>query len=163
MKRILILRHAKSDWSDDNVDDKDRVLNYRGENEAKITAKVMLQKNLSFDAIVSSPAARALQTATIVKKITNYPKEILVEECFYFSDMRRILAVIRRLDNQVDNVLIVGHNPLWSNLVLLLAGKRMLMDTGCLAELESDIDSWEHFDTHQFTLQNYINPKEVKK
>ena len=163
MKRILILRHAKSDWSDDNADDKDRVLNSRGVDEAKLTAKSMLQKKLSFDAIVSSPAARALQTATIVKKTTSYPKEILVEECFYFSDMRRILAVIRRLDDQIETVLIVGHNPLWSNLVLFLAGKRILMDTGCMAELVSDVDSWEHFDTSQFTLQNYINPKELKK
>ena len=62
MKRILILRHAKSDWSDDNADDKDRVLNYRGVDEAKLTAKAMLQKKLSFDAIVIRTRANTFPT-----------------------------------------------------------------------------------------------------
>ena len=163
MKSILILRHAKSDWSDDRVDDKDRVLNQRGIDEATKTAKLLTEHKLTFDTIITSPAARALQTAKIVKKNTGFAKEILVEECFYFSDLRRIVAVLRRLNDDVDNVLIVGHNPLWSNLVLFLTEKRILMDTGCVAVLKSDFDSWESFDQHEFTLDCYLNPKQIKK
>ena len=115
-----------------------------------------------FDAIVASPAKRALQTATIVKKNTGFLKEIQVEECFYFSDLRRIISVIRRQSDEIQNLLIVGHNPLWSNLVLFLTGKRMTLDTGCVAVLSADINSWEHFDDTQFNLDLYLNPKEVK-
>ena len=162
MKSIFILRHAKSDWSDDSVDDKDRILNQRGENEAKVTAKLLVSNKLVFDAIVASPAKRALQTASIVKKNTGFLKEIQVEECFYFSDLRRIISVIRRQSDDIQNLLIVGHNPLWSNLVLFLTGKRMTLDTGCVAVLSADINSWEHFDDTQFNLDLYLNPKEVK-
>lgn len=162
MKSIYILRHAKSDWSDDSVDNKDRILNKRGEDEAKKVAKFLVNNKLTFDAIIASPAQRALQTATIVKKNTSFLKEIQVEECFYFSDLRRIISVIRRVSDDVENLLIVGHNPLWSNLVLFLTGKRMTLDTGCVAVLSADIDKWEHFDDSQFNLDQLFNPKEVK-
>ena len=163
MKRILILRHANSDWSDDNADDKDRVLDFRGVGQAKQVAKLMIQRKLNFDTLISSPATRALQTASIVKKETSYPNEIMVEECFYFSDLRRIIAVLRRLDPDVENVLIVGHNPLWSNLVLYLTDTRISIDTGGLAVVSADFNSWEQFDATKFTLDCYINPKEFIK
>lgn len=163
MKSILILRHANSDWSNDNVDDKERILDSRGIDQAKKTAKMMLLQKLKYDTIISSPATRALQTATIVKKETAFAKDIMVEECFYFSDLRRIIAVLRRLNPDVDNVLIVGHNPLWSNLVLYLTDTRISMDTGSLAVVSADFKSWEQFDSNKFSLDSYFNPKEIKK
>ncbi|MBP5369980.1 MAG: histidine phosphatase family protein [Bacteroidales bacterium] len=163
MKSILILRHANSDWSNDNVDDKERILDSRGVDQAKKTAKMMLQQKLKYDTIISSPATRALQTATIIKKETGFAKDIMVEECFYFSDLRRIIAVLRRLNPEVENVLIVGHNPLWSNLVLYLTDTRISMDTGSLAVVSADFKSWEQFDSSKFSLDSYFNPKELKK
>lgn len=162
MKNIYILRHAKSDWSDDNADDKDRILTDRGVDEAKTVAKAFINNKLQFDTIISSPAKRALQTATIVKKNTGFIKEIQVEDCFYFSDLRRILSVIRRQNDENNTILIVGHNPLWSNLVLYLTGNRMTMDTGCAAILTSNIDKWDNFDNNAFKLELYINPKKIK-
>ena len=62
-KTLIVVRHAKSSWKYPALSDLDRPLNKRGKRDAPMMAKIMCQKNIRIDAILSSPAQRTLKTA----------------------------------------------------------------------------------------------------
>jgi phosphohistidine phosphatase len=68
MKTILLLRHAKSSWEDPDLPDYDRPLNKRGKNDAPRMGKLLKDKDIIPDLIISSTAARAKKTAELVAK-----------------------------------------------------------------------------------------------
>ena len=112
MKEFVIVRHAKSSWKDSGLDDRERPLNKRGERDApEIGARLARRKDRP-DLIVSSPAARALETARIIAKMLGYPrKEIAVEERLYGAGIDELLDVIRNADESAATLMLFGHNP----------------------------------------------------
>lgn len=110
MKKIYIVRHAKSDWSFD-VDDFDRPLNERGKRDAPLMAARLMQRNTIIDAFVSSPANRALKTARIFTEIFEKDKKsiILVKE-LYHADPETIFDVIAKMDDKYASIAVFTHN-----------------------------------------------------
>src|SRR6185295_19919686 len=98
MKTLFLLRHAKSSWKDDTLDDVDRPLKKRGLGDAQLIGKVIRQKEINFDLIVSSPAERARQTTELVSMASGNHAEIKYDERIYEAGMRRLLTLISRLD-----------------------------------------------------------------
>ncbi|MBQ3656901.1 MAG: histidine phosphatase family protein [Bacteroidales bacterium] len=160
MKRIYLLRHAKASWNDD-VDDKDRIISYIGVNEAKKVAAEIVKKEIKFDKIISSPAKRAYQTADIIKNKIGFIGEIVLEESFYFDYQREILNFIQNIDNKVDSVLLVGHNPTWSKLAGDFSDERVYLDTANLAALNADINDWNEAVYGIFNLDYVISPNNL--
>ena len=110
MKRIYLVRHAKSDWTYD-VDDFDRPLNDRGKRDAPMMAGRLLQRNVVIDAFVSSPAARALRTAKFFAETYDRNKdEIILKPALYHAPPSTIYAVIASIDDKYSSIAVFTHN-----------------------------------------------------
>jgi phosphohistidine phosphatase len=112
MKTLYLMRHAKSSWSFDELNDQERPLNDRGRDDAPRMGQALAKRRIMPDLLVSSPAVRALSTAVLVARELKYPHDkIVVETAIYQADLDTLLAVVRALPDDADAVLLTGHNP----------------------------------------------------
>ena len=111
MKRLFILRHAKSSWTDIDLADFDRPLNERGLDAAPFMGRYLAEEGHMPDAIVSSPAKRARETAELVKEHSGFEPEIGFDERIYEASPNTLRVVASELPDHVDSAMIVGHNP----------------------------------------------------
>jgi len=113
MKRLLLIRHAKSSWDDPDVADIDRPLNNRGKRDAPVMGERLKNThNAKPDLILSSPAKRALRTAKIIAKEIEYPAEkVVIKNSLYGAGVDAMLNVIQYLDDSIHEVMVFGHNP----------------------------------------------------
>lgn len=121
MKTLFIIRHAKSDWSDGSLHDRERPLNDRGLRDAPVMAKVLLQRAGTPQVFVSSPAVRAHTTCKFFCAAAGVPETaIRIEEQFYFGSPEAIVGILQEYFRAQDTVAIFGHNPTSSNLAYML-------------------------------------------
>ena len=126
VKTLVLLRHAKSSWKDASLPDRDRPLNDRGLRDAPRIGGALAELVGTPDLVVSSPAARALATARIVAEAVGFPLEAIdVDERIYGATPAELLKVIRGLDDERNHVILVGHNPGFTELVNALSGPRI--------------------------------------
>ena len=111
MKTILILRHAKSDWSDPELVDFERPLAKRGLTDAPQMGEILALFEVRPDKILSSPARRARQTAELVAQSCGYHKSIQWEDSFYGGSSAHLIAALQNLSDKVERPLLIGHNP----------------------------------------------------
>lgn len=146
-KNVLILmRHAKSGWPEDGRRDFDRPLATRGAKDAPRMGKWLRKNGLVPDQVVSSPAARALDTAKYVAGKLHIPaKRILLEARIYEAGLRQLCEVVAAHGADSTMLLLVGHNPGLEELLLHLAAeppardvRGKLLTAGALAVLEFD-------------------------
>ncbi|MCF6364972.1 MAG: histidine phosphatase family protein [Bacteroidales bacterium] len=160
MKKLLIMRHAKSDWSDGSVRDFDRPLNNRGKSAAPLIGKEIKKRGLTPDLIISSPALRAKMTAEAVAENSGYKKDIIWNESFYFGYTSEILQAIKDVDESKKSIMIFGHNPTWSSITEILSGKFVSMKTADVAILEYK-GKWQNIKDKSCKLTIYISPKNL--
>ncbi len=111
MKRIYLVRHAKSSWKHIGLSDHDRPLNERGERDAPRMGRRLQKSGARPDLLLSSPARRAISTARIIAEELGYPPERIVEEpMIYDGSAREIFELFKKLPAQVDSVMLFGHN-----------------------------------------------------
>jgi Phosphohistidine phosphatase SixA len=112
LKRLTLVRHAKSDWSLPDQQDWDRVLNKRGQQDAPEMARRLRSRKLKPDLILSSPAVRALTTASIMARELKVAADLIApDERLYLADPEAILEVVRELGGDVKHLMVLGHNP----------------------------------------------------
>ena len=112
MKRLTLVRHSKSDWSLPGQQDWDRALNKRGQRDAPEMARRLRARKLKPDAILSSPAVRALATATIMaRELKVAPSIVRQDERLYLAGPADMLTVIRELGGDARHLMVFGHNP----------------------------------------------------
>lgn len=118
MKKIYLVRHAKSSWEDAGVDDMDRPLKGRGIRDAYGTATWLKQNGDKPQLLVSSPATRALHTALIFAREMDIPfQQVQIDARIYEAGPGTLMEVIKGLSNEVDSVMLFGHNPGLTTLV----------------------------------------------
>ena len=118
MKRLTIIRHAKSSWKDTSLPNVLRPLNKRGKRDAPVMDERLARREIEPDAFICSPAARALATAEIIAQAISYPfDEIAVDDRLYGAGLFDLLEIVQGLDDSVDCALLLGHNPGLSELV----------------------------------------------
>ncbi len=162
MKNLLIMRHAKSDWGN-NLPDIERPLNNRGKKAAPLMADYLKKVKKKPDIILSSPANRALSTALIMKETLGLDKDIKIVKAFYFGYMDELIDVIKNIDNNYDTVLIVGHNPVWEDLVSDLSGNiDFIMPTAAIASIIFETDDWQKILEVKSKLEWSVTPKGLK-
>ncbi len=163
MKTLYLVRHAKSSWKDVNLPDHDRPLNKRGEQDAPQMGRRLGRRRPKPEVIISSPAVRAKRTAKILATKIGHPKsDILVDELIYTAGPEDLVSVIRGLDNAVDCVMLVGHNPALTQLVNSLAQCDIAnMPTCGLAVLGFRMDSWADIDNVRAELLDFDYPKKA--
>jgi len=112
MKTLYLVRHAKSSWNYPDLSDFERPLNKRGNHDAPLMGKLLKEKSIKPDRMVTSPATRALITARYVAMNLNYQLEkISIDERLYDAGQNDILEVIGEVGSKVNNLMIFGHNP----------------------------------------------------
>src|SRR5688572_19085866 len=111
MKTLYVLRHAKSSWNDPHLSDFDRPLNDRGERTAPFIGKLMRDRGLIPDVVISSPARRALETAKLVREAAGIEPDILFDERIYEASPQALRQVAAEADDLLASIMLVGHNP----------------------------------------------------
>jgi phosphohistidine phosphatase len=161
MKRLLLLRHAKSDWGDSTLRDFDRPLAPRGERDAPRIGKALRKRSTLPDLIISSPAARARATVEAVALAAKLANEIEFDEAVYGASSAELMKLIRRLPDRSECTLLVGHNPGFEDLLGRLTGSHERMTTAALAFIEFDIDRWDDVEDRKGRLVWLLTPKQL--
>ena len=160
MKTMLLVRHAKSNWENPALPDKDRPLNDRGKRDAAKMAARLAKRELKPDLILSSPARRALATAQIIARELDYNlQDIVVDDRLYAVDADDLLGVLRKLGDKTKRVMLFGHNPELTDLANRLASEITHMPTCAVAEFTFDAKSWSRIGEDPPTKAKLDYPK----
>lgn len=143
MKTLLLLRHAKSSWKDQSLDDHDRPLNQRGRLAAPLMGNHIKTLGLVPTQILSSTAVRARETAEAIAKATGYGGTIdAYPELYLASAGELIKTAAKHARTTADILLIVAHNPGMERLNSLLSGLNEPFPTAALGGYAIDISQW---------------------
>ncbi len=144
MKRLYIIRHAKSSWSDPTLSDFDRKLNKRGKKDAPFMGTRLARYGIMPDAIYASPAKRARKTARAIAKRIAFPhKKITFDESIYSSSTMDLLNVLQRVSDRKDIIFLVGHNYAITDLAVELTDADILnIPTSGIVGIDLRIESW---------------------
>jgi phosphohistidine phosphatase len=142
MKTLFLLRHGKSDWSAD-VGDAARPLTKRGRDAARSTGRFLTRAGHMPDAVVTSPARRAVDTASLAAATGSWQCEIRQQVLLYGADAVAVLDIARAETTATQRLLLVGHEPALSEtLALLVGGGAHRMPTAAVAAIEFDTEQW---------------------
>jgi len=168
VRRLHLLRHAKSSWDDPALRDRDRPLAPRGVKAATRIARWAQNHDVRPQLVVSSTAVRAQETLQGVLPGLGDP-EIWNEVALYSAGADMLLDRVRALPDEADEAMLVGHNPGLRNLLLLLAEHGELREhaeakvpTGALATLEADVESWSQLEPGGARLVSFVVPRDLK-
>jgi len=163
MKTLLVLRHAKADREEPPLTDHDRPLTKKGAKAARRMGELLREKHLVPDLVLSSTAERARTTADLAAREAGYPSSVELLAELYLAEPPAYLDALRRLGNDAERVLVVGHNPGIEALIFRLTGAAEHMPTAALAECELPITSWSELDADvRGALQNVWRPREIE-
>lgn len=162
MKTVYLVRHAKSSWDYHSLRDSERPLNDRGIRDAPHMAKVLRKKGVKPDAIISSPAVRALTTATFFKNELGIEgDDILIRDEIYEAVAPTIVRLIQKLPEDLDTVMIFGHNPTFTNVANLFTEKYISnMPTCSIVRIDADVMEWKSFKEGKGKVTEFHYPKE---
>jgi len=145
MKTLLIIRHAKSSWAEQDMDDFDRSLNERGLKDAPEMAERLKSKGIMPDLIISSPALRAKTTSGIFKDVLGYNKEIEFQEEIYHSGTGFLRSKLKDYSDENDTIAIFGHNPDFTYLISFFSGQQIgNLPTCGIACIDFEIETWKN-------------------
>lgn len=165
MKKLYIIRHAKSDWGDLSLNDYDRPLNKRGKKDAPMMGKILAEQGIRPDLILSSPACRALTTAqTIAEEVGYDDKNIVYQESLYLASPEEIENILRSLPSSAQTVFIIGHNPGLSEFAEYVCAEAIGNIPTCgIVELILNEETWQSIGKRSVTLASFDYPKKHKK
>lgn len=145
MKRLTLLRHAKTETAHSGQDDWNRELEPRGRKDAPEMAHRLRERKLKPDRIITSPAVRALTTANIfAKELHVAPAKVVQDERLYLATPKVLLEVVRELGGTDSHLLIVGHNPGLTEFADRICGERDIdnMPTCAIYTVEFELENW---------------------
>lgn len=142
MKELLVLRHGKSSWKDAAIVDHDRPLNKRGKKDAPRIGKLLRKERLIPELVLTSSARRARDTAEAAVESSGYTPEIRHIPSFYQADIESFYEILANLSDDIDRVMIVGHNPDLEELVETLTGESLTLPTAALVHISMPIQTW---------------------
>lgn len=142
MKTMLLMRHAKSSH-EEPVSDHDRTLNARGRDDAPEMGRLLDRHDLVPDIIVCSTAQRARETAELVAAACGYSDPIQERRELYLAPPEAYMKVARALSDELEMVLLIGHNPGLEELVSELRGEMSPFPTCALAHFDWKVEAWD--------------------
>jgi phosphohistidine phosphatase len=161
MKTLILVRHAKSDWGHEGLDDLDRPLNDRGKKDAPEMAKRTKEKIPKIDLMIASSAKRARKTAKYFAEQYKYDKaDIRIEPKLYEESTSAYSDVILTIADKVDTVAFFAHNPTITNYANSLSQVRTdgIPTCGVFA-VQADVKSWNEFAKAEKHFLFYDYPK----
>ena len=162
MKEIYVLRHAKSSWDNSNLSDFERPLADRGISDAKKMSKFLKDMNIKIDKVLCSNAIRAKETFDLTADGFNFEiDKATYSDKLYFGDTTTIIQDLKELDESLNNILIVGHNPTLHYLVEILTNESINRFTTCNLATISYNGEWASLNSQQCNIKSLIRPKEL--
>jgi phosphohistidine phosphatase len=159
MKRLLILRHGKSDWYAGAATDHERPLNKRGTGAAMTMGRVLTRIGEQPNLIFTSSAVRARETALLASDAGGWECEMVELDELYGTSAAGALEVAARAPDEVERLMLVGHEPTWSYLVYALTGASVQIKTATLAAVDLDAMSWDEAPIAPGSLAYLLQPK----
>ena len=174
MRRLLLLRHAKSSWDQSDLEDVSRPLAARGRRAAPLIGRHISARALIPDLVLCSSAERARQTLELVRAewdaAFSSAAKVDMRKALYLATPGDMLEMLRRLNDRIKTVLLIGHNPGMAMLAERLAARgdprgmkamTKKFPTAALAVLDFDIKTWRLLDHGQGELQSFVRPKDL--
>lgn len=170
MRRLILLRHAKSDRGNPSLPDLARPLNQRGQDAATRIGAYMAKHELLPDFGICSIAERTRQTWELVAQAFAKPCAVTFEKRLYNADDDKILAVIQETPAEVHTVMVVGHNPGMQDIALSLlaagnidqrANLLQKFPTGGLVVIDFAVDDWASVHARSGRLDRFITPRRL--
>lgn len=168
-RKLVLLRHAKSSWKDEELDDFERPLAPRGQRAAPVVAADLIKRCGLPDLVLCSPAQRAMETWF---NLAPHCPKVKVEMVWalYMADLPTLLQTLQSLDNEIRHLLIIGHNPGLEELAQVLCGdgperelKRMRdkFPTAAYAEIALPAQTWPAVTPNSGRLLRFVRPKDL--
>jgi phosphohistidine phosphatase len=172
MKRLYLLRHAKTVPTEPDQDDHARALTVRGMHDASAMARYLLKNGFMPELMLVSTSARTRQTADLVLREIDATPEY--RETLYLAEADKILGLVQAAPPGVSALMVVGHNPGLEELATLLArepvrrrerARRDVLEekfpTAALAVLDFDIEKWREIKPGEGKLADFVRPRDL--
>jgi phosphohistidine phosphatase len=152
-RTLYIVRHAKSSWDVEGISDIDRPLKLRGVRAAYEMARRIKIEQLMPDLIITSPANRALHTAIIFHRVFEKKfSAIKIDERLYGTGTGAIKKVISEQPDDVKRIMVVGHNPDFSDLATMFSGNSFIELPTCgVCRVTFSMDKWSEMSSGKVT------------
>ena len=161
MRKLLLIRHAKSSRKFSEPDDHERPLNKRGEQDVLTMARHLADKDEALDVIFSSTATRALDYAQSISEFTHV--DLNPDLTFYTFDVDQLLEILRHLPNSANNVAVVAHNPAITQAVNRLSNSEIRnVPTAAIVCLACDVEEWMDLAEATCELEYFVSPKMLR-
>lgn len=161
MKRLYLVRHAKSSWSNPELRDFDRPLNKRGNRDAPFMGSLIKEKGIRPDLLISSPSKRALATAEYFADELDYRKnDIVKEDDLYEAGVRDILRIVSLQEEKFDSIMLFGHNPGITDFCNMISDKQIdNIPTSAVVSLILNPGQWNKINEGTCKLEFFEYPK----
>ena len=161
MKNLFLLRHAKSSWDNAALADFDRPLSKRGISNAILLSEHIQKYNITFDLVLSSPSERTQSTLDLVLSSLDHFPTTTLKESIYHASPSSLTQLIKEQDDEINNLLIIGHNPGLHVLTEMLTNQSILKFPTCAFAKITNFNHWKDIDTGILNLESLITPKEL--
>ena len=165
-KVLYLMRHAKSDWDDPELPDRERPLAPRGVLASREMVKRLKKAGVVPSVVLCSPALRARQTLDLIAPALGKHVDVKYDEGIYGASSTDIVKRLGKLPDSVRSVMVLGHNPTTQELAITLARSgadigrmRQKFPTAALAMLRIDKKGWKHLEPGCAELVGLLAPK----
>jgi phosphohistidine phosphatase len=176
MRRLLLLRHAKTERDSPSGLDRDRRLDSRGREDAPVIGRYLVDHNLSPDLVLVSTATRTRETWDLLARELDGKPEVDFVGDLYGADAGEVLQVVRAAsgradDKELKSILVIGHNPGLHELSIDLIGKAKVEDrqalednlpTSGLSVFKFAVDDWTDVSVRHGTLDRFVSPRRLR-
>ncbi len=161
VKTLILVRHAKSDWGNPDLDDIDRPLNERGKKDAPAMAQRLRDKKIKIEAFIASPAKRAAKTARYFAEAFGRKKEdILFKEKLYLAEPTAFYSIIANTDDKFESIAIFSHNFGITDFANMLTEMRIDNIPTCgMFAVKADCATWAEFKEAKKEFRFFDYPK----
>jgi phosphohistidine phosphatase len=164
MKILILMRHAKSEQKSHHGSELDRPLTPKGEQRVELMGSWILERELLPQLVLTSNSLRATRTAQIFAQSSGYAGEIRVVKKLLMAEADELLKVLKELPEDLERVMIVGHNPGLESLIPMLTKRVEALPTASVAVLRLEIDAWKDLKPKtKAELMEIWRAKEIEK
>jgi len=164
-KRLLLMRHAKSNWGGTGLSDHQRPLNKRGRRDAPAMGRWLAENDVWPARVLCSSAARTRETLARLQSELGAEPDVFYSDLLYGATAETLARVVRSEGKNAKTLMVIAHNPGMSELVSCLASEYIGMSTAAIAVFETHLDSWNDFkfDQHCVPMKmiHFMRPKEL--
>ena len=164
MKALLLFRHADAASRRDYATDHERPLTKRGRRDAQAMGRFLAAIDQVPDRVVTSTATRARQTLTQARTAGAWSDRMRASDALYEASTQDVLAIAQKTADDADALLLVGHNPTFTDAVIrLIGGGNIRMATGTIARIDLSVDAWTNVQFERGRLRWFIGPKDLPR